>query len=202
LAARSSRYTDAAGAVVETANADKLIIVATHHPGEALNNPFPGPVADEPRFQGPALEALLHRFPNVVLHFAGHTLAHSIAARPSSDGEAGYWEITTGSPTYWPMQGRLIELADNRDGTISILSTVYDSASPLNPGDAEDPTPGDAQNQLLLASVARQVAARDPLREANASGLAASDRNAELVLRSPVDSSVLVTPAARPDDLP
>ncbi len=202
LIARSSSYLDHTGAPVQTTNTDKLIIVASHHPNESLNNPFPGPLPEEPRYQGPALEALLHRFPNVVLHIAGHTLAHRVTAKSSVAGDAGYWEITTGSPSYWPMQGRLIEIVDNRDGTLSIISTVYDSAAPINPGDADDPTPDDGQNQLLLASVARQVAARDSLRDPDTRGLAASDRNAELVLRSPVDSAALVTPAARPDDLP
>jgi hypothetical protein len=96
------------------------------------------------------------------------------------------------------MQGRLIEIADNRDGTLSIFSTVYDSAAPINPGDAEDPTPDDKQNQRLLASVARQVAARDPARDDGASGLAASDRNAELILRVSLDTASLPTATAPP----
>lgn len=186
LIARSSAYYDASGALVTTQNADKLIIVATHHPSDEMNNPFPGPDAAQRRFQGPDFVALLHRFPNVALHIAGHTQQHRIIPRPySGDATRAYWEVVTGSPAAWPMQGRLIEIADNRDGTLSVFATVYDSAAPINPGDAEDPTPDDKQNQLLWASVARQVAARDPARDETAAGLAASDRNAELILRAP-----------------
>lgn len=202
LIARSGVYFDAAGAQVETQNPDRLIIVATHHPSDALNNPFPGPNTEKRRYQGPDLEALLHRFPNVVLHIAGHTLEHRVVPRPfSGDTTRAYWEITTGSPSYWPMQGRLIEIADNRDGTLSIFSTVYDSAAPINPGDAEDPTPDDKQNQRLLASVARQVAARDPARD-GAPGLAASDRNAELLIRVSLDAATLPTATAIPREVP
>jgi metallophosphoesterase (TIGR03767 family) len=199
LITRSSAYYDTAGAQVGAENPDRLIIVATHHPSDALNNPFPGPNAEERRYQGPDLEAMFHRFPNVVLHVAGHTLEHRVVPRPfSGDQSRAYWEITTGSPAAWPMQGRLIEIADNRDGTLSIFSTVYDSAAPINPGDAEDPTPDDNQNQRLLASVARQVAARDPARDDGASGLAASDRNAELILRVSLDTATLPTATAPP----
>lgn len=203
LIARSGAYFDAAGAQVSTENPDRLIIVATHHPSDALNNPFPGPNAEERRYQGPDLEALLHRFPNVVLHIAGNTLEHRVVPRPfSGDTTRAYWEITTGSPNFWPMQGRLIEIADNRDGTLSIFSTVYDSAAPVNPGDAEDPTPDDNQNQRLWASVARQVAARDPARNGGASGLSASDRNAELIIRVSLDTATLPTAAAIPREAP
>ena len=94
------------------------------------------------------------------------------------------------------MQSRLLEIIANRDGTLSLFSTVYDSAAPVNPGDAHDPTPDDGVNQLLLASVARQVAANDPQRLAVAYRPAASDGNAELLLASPFDLDKAETPAA------
>jgi metallophosphoesterase (TIGR03767 family) len=198
LIEQSSIYYDAQGQQIATQNADRLVIVASHHPSDQINNPFPGPNAQERRYQGPELEALLHRFPNVVLHVAGHTLEHRIKAKPfPADPSRAYWEITTGGPLDWPMQGRLIEIVDNADGTISIFSTVYDSAAPINPGDAKDPTLDDGVNQTLLAGVARQVAAADPQRRADASGLAPSDRNAELLLMaaSPATPSATASPA-------
>ena len=75
---------------------------------------------------------------------------------------------------------------------------MYDSAAPVNPGDAHDPTPDDGVNQLLLASVARQVAANDPQRLAVAYRPAASDGNAELLLASPFDLDRSQTPAGSP----
>jgi metallophosphoesterase (TIGR03767 family) len=199
LIAQSSLYYDAQGQQVTTQNADRLIVVASHHPGDSLNNPFPGPNAQERRYQGPELETLLHRFPNVVLHVAGHTLQHGINPRPfTGDSARAYWAVTTGSPLDWPAQGRLLELVDNLDGTISIFSTIYDSAAPLNPGNAEDPTPDDGNNQLLLAGLARQIAARDPQRSPEAAGLAPSDRNAELLLKAAAPPSPPPTDVASP----
>jgi hypothetical protein len=203
LAANSSIYYDATGQRVSSNATDRLAIVASHHAGDALNNPFPGPDPNVRRYQGPDLEALLHRFPNVVLHIAGHTLQHRINPRPyPDDASRSYWEVATGSPLDYPGQGRLLEIADNRDGTLSIFSTVYDAAIPLNPGDAEDPTPEDDINQRLWAGVARQLAARDPQFDAAAAGLAPSDRNAELLLDLAVDSSTLPTPSPPPPDVP
>ncbi len=199
LVAQSSSYYDAQGQQVGTANPDRLILVASHHPGDSLNNPFPGPNAQERRYQGPELEALLHRFPNVVLHISGHTLQHRINPRPfRGDPARAYWEVTTGSSLDWPAQGRLLEIVDNLDGTISIFSTIYDSVAPLNPGDAQDPTPDYGVNQVLLAGVARQIAARDPQRSPDAVGLAPSDRNAELLLKAAAPASPTPTPAESP----
>lgn len=181
----SGRYIDRDGRTLSSGGQDRLIVVASHHASATMNNPFAGLEPHEERIRGPQLEELLHRFPNVVLHVAGHALEHRIT--PKHDPlrrSAGYWEITTGSPLEFPMQARLIELLDNGDGTISIASTVYDSAAPINPGDADDPTPDDGLNQLLLASLARQVSASDPQRNPAAAGAAPSDRNAELLLRA------------------
>jgi metallophosphoesterase (TIGR03767 family) len=197
LIARSTVYFDDKGAQVNTRNPDRLIVIASHHPADALNNPFPGPDSQVRRYQGPDLESLLHRFPNVILHIAGHTLQQRINPRPfSGDPTRSYWEITTGSSIAWPMQARLIEIVDNRDATVSIFSTVYDSAAPINPGDAKDPTPDDRVNQRLLASLARQIAAGDPNLDATAAGLAASDRNAEMIVRVSVDVATLPTSTA------
>jgi len=203
LVARSGAYVDAAGQAVVTENEDRLIVIVSHHPVEAMTNQFSGP-GSEQRFRGDEVEALLHRFPNVLLHIAGHTLEQRINSRPDPrGGERGYWQITTGSPLDAPMQGRLIDIVDNGDGTISVFSTVYDSAAPINPGDAKDPTPDDGTNERLLAGIARQLAANDAQLDLDAGGLTASDRNAEMLLNAPFDLATLPTPTtqARPPDI-
>src|SRR5439155_1249328 len=175
------------------------IVIASHHTCAAMNNPFPGLKPQTERFRGPQVEALLHRFPNVVLHVAGHDLAYRITPKPDAERRTkGYWEITTGSPLDFPMQSRLVEIVANGDGTLSIFSTLYDSAAPVNPGDAHDPTPDDGANQLLLASLARQVAANDPQRFAGAYRPAASDGNAARLLPAPseVDGAQAPSPAS------
>jgi metallophosphoesterase (TIGR03767 family) len=195
LQALSRNYIDRGGREVANEVEDRLIIVASHHASAAMNNPFPDPETQGERFRGPQLEELLHRFPNVVLHVAGHDLQHRLTPKPAPLGGAGgYWEVSTGSPLDFPMQSRLLEVVDNGDGTISILSTVYDTIPPINPGDAADPTPADGVNQALLAGVARQIGMRDTQIDTAASGLAASDRNAELLLTAPFE---VPAPAAR-----
>lgn len=192
LAARSSAYFDAAGKPVAAPNEDRLLVIVSHHASSTMNNPFPDPATQEERVRGPQLEALLHRFPNVVLHVAGHALEHRITAKPDpARRTAGYWEVTTASPLDYPMQSRLLEIADNGDGTLSLFSTVYDTAAPVKPGGAKDPTPGDGVNQLRLASIARQVGVRDPQVNLAAAGPASGDRNAELLLPAPFDLSKL-----------
>jgi len=201
LRARSRHYIDRDGKAVTSAARDQLIVVASHHTCAAMNNPFPGLKPQSERFRGPQVEELLHRFPNVVLHVAGHDLEYRITPKPDAQRRTkGYWEITTGSPLDFPMQSRLLEIVANEDGTLSLFSTVYDSAAPVNPGDAHDPTPDDGVNQLLLASVARQVAANDPQRFAGAYRPAASDGNAELLLPAPfeVDGSESPSPVSAP----
>jgi len=174
---------------------DRLIIIVSHHPLDLLNNPLPDP-AGETRIQGPQIEELLHRFPNVIAHIAGHSHESRITARPDPEERRGgsYWEISTTSPVAFPMQARLLEVTDNGDETISLFSTVYDLAAPIDPRDASDPTPGDDVNEQQLAAVARGVAAQDPQLDPEAGGLAVSDRNAEMLLAAPFDLSGVETP--------
>lgn len=203
LQARSSAFYDAAGVRQIAANEDRLIIVASNHGVDTLNNPFPDPATNEERFRGPQLETMLRRFPNVVLHITGHTLQQRITPRPHPDDPSrGYWEVSTGSPLEYPMQGRLLDIIDNGDGTLSIFSTVYDTAAALHPGDSKDPTEDDGVNQLDLASIARQAGARDPQLDPQASGLGESDRNAELLLTAPFDPQATPSPSPAPTPTP
>jgi hypothetical protein len=68
-------------------------------------------------------------------------------------------------------------------------------AAPPDPRDADDPTPDDDVNEEELASVARSLAAQDTQRDPEASGLAPSDRNAEMLLAAPFELSAVPTPA-------
>jgi metallophosphoesterase (TIGR03767 family) len=197
MKARSRRSFDAEGRLEEADVEDRLIVVVSHHPLERLNNPLPDPSGEE-RVQGPALEELLRRFPNVIAHVTGGTPANSITPRPDPQNRGGgYWEISTTSPAAYPMQGRLLDVVDNADGTVSIFTTTYDLDVPLDARDAEDPTPDDAVNESELAAVARIVAAGDPQRDTAAAGLAVSDRNAELLLAAPFDLSGVQRPERR-----
>jgi metallophosphoesterase (TIGR03767 family) len=195
LRARSSGYFDTAGNLEEGDGEDRLIVIVSHHTLDRLNNPLPDP-SGEARVQGPELEEMLHRFPNVIAHIAGGSHVNKVTARPDPLGRGGgYWEVSTVSPVGYPMQSRLLEVVDNADETISLFSTVYDLDAPIDPRDAADPTPGDDVNEAELAAVGRSVAAQDPQRNLEAAGLAVSDRNAELLLPAPFDLSTVETPS-------
>lgn len=96
-----------------------LIVVTSHY---ALGS--------TPMEGGGTVGDLLLTYPNVVLVVAGHW--HEDLVRPwGPPGDpAAFWEIVTASTADWPAQGRLVELVDNGDGTLSIVATVYDVPAP------------------------------------------------------------------------
>jgi hypothetical protein len=134
------------------------------------------------------IRALFAASPNVVAYVAGHTHANRVDFYKGRKGR-GFWQINTASHIDWPQQSRLIEVMDNRDGTLSLFGTILDSAAP-----AAAPAPGDASafSAPQLASLSRTLAANDPQREGiEGSGNDApktgrrGDRNVELLVRDP-----------------
>ena len=74
-----------------------------------------------------------------------------IYENPICGAPGGFWEITTASHVDWPQQSRIVELADNHDGTLSLIATVLDTAAPAQvPAGLNDPT--------ALASLSRELA--------------------------------------------
>ena len=182
-----SRHVGADGRWTQGGGEDRLVVVFSHHNLETLANPRaePNPLEpdDLPRVLAPEVEALLHRFPNVVLWLNGHTHEHRVRPRPDPTGRtAGFWEVTTGAVADWPCQGRLVELVDEGNGFLGIVCTVVDHAAP--------PHPAEARGVLRLAAIHRELAANDPFRGADggAAGRPA-DRNVELILPAPPWSS-------------
>jgi hypothetical protein len=120
--------------------------------------------------------SLLCRFPNVVAWLTGHRHINEIAARQR--GPLGLWEIATASIADWPSQGRFIELVDNRDGTLSLLTSMVDHAAAIRP-DA-------AAGRQRLASQHRELAGNVPLVGFGSSFEGSpADRNTELVIPAP-----------------
>jgi hypothetical protein len=126
---------------------------------------------------GPQLVDLLLRHPQVVLWVNGHTHRNSVTPH-AAPGGGGFWEVTTASHIDWPQQVRAIEIADNRDGTISIFGTMIDSAAPAV-------WDGSLDSTLALASLSRELAANDPQVNADDHRGSATDRNVELLLPVP-----------------
>jgi hypothetical protein len=122
------------------------------------------------------LERLLQH-DEVVAWVNGHTHRNQVLAH-TRPGGGGLWEINTAAHIDWPMQARLIELADNNDGTLSIFTTVIDHAGPASYA-------GDTSNSLGLAGLARELGANDPQDRTDSRRGQLSDRNLELLIAKP-----------------
>ncbi|WP_030170804.1 TIGR03767 family metallophosphoesterase [Spirillospora albida] len=172
LKAGSSRYFAADGTVVRHNAKDRLFVLFSHHPIASLENPLGGD-----RVLGDEIKALLLRYPNVVLWVNGHTHRNEVIPHARTGG-GGFWEVNTAAHIDFPQQSRIVELADNGDGTLSIFATVLDSAAPASFG-------GRLGDPVRLASLSRELAGNDwQDREENRRGDAA-DRNVELLLPAP-----------------
>jgi metallophosphoesterase (TIGR03767 family) len=181
----------------------ELIIVFGHHPIRSLTNPAsdeqaggcdlkavygPGcdldPRSSKPLKFGADLKALLLAHPNVVAYVAGHTHEHRVTPFKRPSGKGGFWGIETSSEIDWPIQSRLLELMDNRDGTLSIFGTIIDHAAPLDPPPSG--TSAASFGPKTLAALGREFSYNDPQVgvRAKAEGQL-SDRNVELLLPDP-----------------
>jgi metallophosphoesterase (TIGR03767 family) len=156
---------------------DKVVVVFSHHTLDTMANPIP--VVDQPgqRVQGDAVLEVLLAAPNVVAWVNGHTHENKVTPRPRAGG-GGFWEISTAAHVDWPAQARLLELVDNRDGTLSVIATIVDAAAPLSYG-------GRLDSPAALTALARQLAANDPQEQTAGRAGRPEDRNVELVVTAP-----------------
>jgi metallophosphoesterase (TIGR03767 family) len=168
---------------------DKLIIVFCHHTLDTMDHTDNGWDDTSPRFNGNQVRRMLHRFPNVIMMVNGHTHANNIWARASSwpyvlGGR--FWEINTASHIDWPIQSRIIEVAEG-DGILSIFTTMVDADAPLSHGN-------DLSTPARLAALGRELSANDPQEVAqgidrrrgkSADGTPYNGRNAQLLMPSP-----------------
>ena len=203
------QYRWLAGELRRARKRDQLVVVFGHHtlatmtntaadedagPCEAAGEPGcdADPRRSTPLHRGLAgrrtVRALLAGTPNVIAYVSGHTHANAVRFYGSGRGR-GFWEINTASHIDWPQQSRLIQLMDNRDGTLSIFGTILDSAAPT-----AAPPPGSALGLPVaqLASLARTLAYNDPQKLDDEGGGQLRDkrgerrdRNVELLVRDP-----------------
>lgn len=160
------------------ASADRYVVVFSHHTSGTMTNPLIGTGLDlDPRVLGPAVVETLLAHPCVVAWVNGHTHRNQVTAHRRAGGSGGFYEINSASHVDFPQQSRLVEIVDNRDGTLSIFTTMVDHAGAASHGTSLDST-------TALASLSRELSSNDPQRSANASGTPA-DRNVELVLPNP-----------------
>jgi len=191
--------------------ANQLIVLFSHHAIASLTSQVPDEAAPpctgindahghdlnpgcdlDPRNSSPIhlgqdMVDLLHQYPHVIAWVAGHSHVNDIQAFPGPNG-TGFWSIRTAAEADWPQQNRLLEIMNNRDGTLSIFGTILDTAA-----NATAPGSGTRAADLSdtdLASVGRTLSYNDPqvgatkCSPACGEGLA-DDRNVELLVRDP-----------------
>jgi metallophosphoesterase (TIGR03767 family) len=158
---------------------NRLAMVCSHHNSLTLENDAKPVWGGQRLVHAEEFIAMLQKYPVMVAWLNGHTHVNTITAHRTKDG-GGFWEITTASCVDFPQQQQLVELVDNRDGTMSIFVNALDHAAP--PTWAE----GDL-SQTGLASLSRELAANAFLN--NPALLAGSplDRNVELLVPAPFD---------------
>ena len=101
---------------------ERPCVIVSHHGYVSLDNTY-----GSPRLGTPELEAVLHRYGNVVAWVSGHRHRHRVRACPDPTGRtAGFWSITTGSMIDWPCQGRVIEIVADASGCVGVVSTIVD----------------------------------------------------------------------------
>lgn len=130
LKSGNSTYYDGWDFKIKRPVADKLFIVFSHHTISSMNNLIPDPKKLELRHSGTDVRDMLKRFPNVVAWVNGHTHQNEVTAQPGPTPERGFWQINTASHIDYPQHARIIEVADNQDGTLSLFGTLIESAAP------------------------------------------------------------------------
>jgi len=155
------------------------------------------PRASTPIHLADDLTKLLHEFPHVIAFVSGHS--HVNSAIPfKREGGGGFWLLRTAAEIDWPQQNRLIDVMDNRDGTLSIFGTILDHASPVQAPPAGTSAAGFGVAEL--ASVGRLLAYNDPQTGGGTGEGKPEDRNVELLLRDPRRASVAQAPEEEEPD--
>ena len=206
LDANSAVRYDSRGKLVRDRDPNRLIVIYDHHTLATMDNPTPDEDAGcrnpaeagcdgDPRDSRPlhfgetgkdSLRSLLLRYPNVVLMVDGHTHHNGVIPHPRRGAKTGFWEVNTASHVDWPQQSRLVDVLDNRDGTLSVFGTILDQAAPITPPKAGTSAANMTNDEL--ASISRVLAANDPQTIEVTSGGGAGtrqDRNVELVVSDP-----------------
>ncbi len=133
---------------------DVYVLLASHHPTEALTNETRAVGFANDRVSADPVAAVLHRHPCVLGWLTGHRHHHRVKAHRDPLGvNAGFWEITTSSIIDWPSQARILEVLQLADGQIVLASTVLDHHGTIDPGQQA------AESLVGLAGAHREIAA-------------------------------------------
>ncbi|WP_432848073.1 TIGR03767 family metallophosphoesterase [Amycolatopsis sp. CA-161197] len=174
-----STYYDFFGRKVKQSVTDELFVLFSHHTSDTMGNLLPDSRhLLEPRLNGDAFVGLLNRFPNVVAWVNGHTHLNKITPHVGKTPAQSFWEINTASHVDFPQHARILELADNGDGTLSIFTTLIEAAAPYS-------VDYSARTPSALASLYRELSYNDIHVDLGRVG-ADGDHNTELLLTNPL----------------
>ncbi|GAB2743715.1 TIGR03767 family metallophosphoesterase [Streptomyces bullii] len=156
-------------------NKDAYAVIFSHHTSKTMRNTRPDPARpDERRHNGQEVLALLGRHRNVLAWVNGHIHRNAITPHTGPGGRS-FWEISTASHVDHPQLARVIEIADNKDGTLSLFTTLVESSAPHRTDFAD-------LSQTGLAALYRELSYNAP---GGSTGLGGDpeDRNTELLLK-------------------
>lgn len=149
---------------------DGYVVLFTHHNSWTMGNKRPDPARPgEARHDGNEVVALLREHRSAVAWINGHSHRNVVLPHGS------FWEISTASHIDFPQLARVVEIADNKDGTLSLFTTLIESAAPRE-------TDFTDLSQSGLASLYRELALNAPGSRQDLAGLKDA-RNTELLLR-------------------
>jgi len=172
----------------------RLAMVCSHHNSFTLENDAKPVWGGQRLVHAEEFVAMLLRYPACIAWLNGHTHVNTITAHARETGSGGFWEITTASCVDFPQQQQLIDLVDNRDGTLSFFVTALDHAAPPTW------TPGDL-SQTGLASLSRELAANSWLSDPPRLAGSPLDRNVELLMPAPFDLSAITDAAVETEQM-
>ncbi|MEV5337469.1 TIGR03767 family metallophosphoesterase [Streptomyces sp. NPDC052676] len=156
-------------------NGDSHAVVFSHHTSKTMNNTRPDPARpNERRYGGADVLAVLGRHRNVLAWINGHIHRNEITPHPGPGGRS-FWEVSTASHVDFPQLARIVELTDNKDGTLSVFTTMVESAAPHR-------TDFTDLSQTGLAALYRELSFNAPGARTDLAGTT-RDRNTELLLR-------------------
>ncbi|MGP3923048.1 TIGR03767 family metallophosphoesterase [Streptomyces sp. 8N616] len=151
---------------------DRYALIFSHHTSRTMRNLRPDPARpNEQRHGGDEVVTVLKRHRNAVAWINGHSHKNKITPHGT------FWEISTASHIDFPQLARIIELVDNGDGTLSLFTTLIESAAPYRTDFAD-------LSQTGLGALYRELSFNAP---GTRSALAGDpvDRNTELLLKRP-----------------
>ncbi|MDO0927697.1 TIGR03767 family metallophosphoesterase [Streptomyces sp. TG1A-8] len=156
-------------------NEDSYAVVFSHHTSKTMTNTRPDPARPgERRHDGAEVVSVLSSHANVLAWVNGH-IHRNVVTPHRAPGGRSFWEISTASHVDFPQLARVVELVDNKDGTLSVFTTLIESAAPYR-ADRTDLT------QTGLAALYRELSYNAPGASRSLAG-DAGDRNTELVLK-------------------